>query len=194
MRIIDITRPVQEAPVYPGDEPAEIRRVCDMRRGGAYNASVIRMGSHIGTHADADCHYLPDSPVGAGEMGLDRYYGPCRVLTIPAGSVIAPAALLGRVEGCPRVALHGGGRSFLSGEAARCLVQCGIRTVVTDAWSVGPPDREAEVHRILLRAGVAIVENAVLDAVPDGDYTLIAFPIKLCGCDGAPVRAVLLQD
>ena len=36
-------------------------------------------------------------------------------------------------------------------------------------------------------------ECRVLSAVPEGDYLLFAFPLKLGGCDGAPVRAVLLS-
>ena len=39
--------------------------------------------------------------------------------------------------------------------------------------------------------GMAILEGIVLDDVPDGDYELIALPLKIAGCDASPVRAVL---
>ena len=32
-----------------------------------------------------------------------------------------------------------------------------------------------------------------LTAVPDGDYELIALPLKITGCDSSPVRAVLRE-
>ena len=77
-------------------------------------------------------------------------------------------------------------------DAAEYLASCAIQTVLTDAVSIAPQDNEAAVHSILMRAGIAILENAALDAVPDGDYLLFAFPLKIAGSDGAPVRAVLV--
>ena len=77
----------------------------------------------------------------------------------------------------------------------RCSIEpaaCGVKAILTDAVSVGPADNEAMIHTILMRGGVAIVENVTLDAVADGDYLLFAFPMKLGGADGAPVRAVLV--
>ena len=67
-----------------------------------------------------------------------------------------------------------------------------MKLLVTDALSVAPPDNEETVHKLLMRGGVAIVENADLSGVPDGDYMIFAYPIKYGSCDGAPVRAVLL--
>jgi arylformamidase len=36
-----------------------------------------------------------------------------------------------------------------------------------------------------------VLENLVLDAVPAGDYELIALPLRLSGVDASPVRAIL---
>ncbi len=38
---------------------------------------------------------------------------------------------------------------------------------------------------------MAILEGLVLDAVPAGDYELIALPLKFATLDASPVRAVL---
>ena len=38
-----------------------------------------------------------------------------------------------------------------------------------------------------------VLENLVLDAVPEGDYELIALPLKLTTADASPVRAVLRE-
>ena len=193
MRVIDITRVAQEAPIYPGSNPIQIEQICDMKKGGPFNASMITMGSHMGTHADAYRHFLPESDVGIDRMPLEAYYGPCRVVTVAENTPIGKAALAGRVEGAERLVIHGGGYSYLEADAARYLVELGIRAIVTDAWSVAPLDNEAEIHGILLGAGVALVENVTLEGVADGDYLLAAFPVKLKDCDGAPVRAVLLE-
>jgi len=40
---------------------------------------------------------------------------------------------------------------------------------------------------------MTILEGLVLRDVPEGDYELIALPLRLVGFDGSPVRAVLRQ-
>ena len=64
----------------------------------------------------------------------------------------------------------------------------------TDGWSPAPLDNEKEIHRILLLNHVAVIENVILDHVKDGDYDLIAFPANFGDTDGAPVRAVLVEQ
>ena len=193
MKIFDISRSLQDAPRYPGDPPVEISRVHDMDAGELWNESAITAGSHNGTHADAASHFFVDgSTIDA--MPLEAYCGPCRVLSVSAEELLRADDLKGRIGGAERIALHTGGDVYLCEQAASYLAGCGVKLLVTDAISVAPEDNEAEVHRILLGGGVAIVENADLSAVPDGDYLIFAFPVKIAGCDGAPVRAVLLQS
>jgi kynurenine formamidase len=51
------------------------------------------------------------------------------------------------------------------------------------------------VHRVLLLAGVIIVEGlANLDQIRRDLVTLMVFPLKVAGGDGAPVRAFALED
>ena len=193
MKIFDITRTIQEAPLYPGTPPFSMHKVSDLLNGDEYNESEMILSSHMGTHADAASHYLQDA-CSIETMPLERYLGPCTVMTIPAHTVVSSTIFRGKIEGISRLVLHGGGNTYLSEEAATYLVQCGVQTIVTDAWSIAPLDREAAVHHILLEAGVAIVENVILDNVPDGRYQLSAFPLRIAGCDGAPVRAVLFRE
>lgn len=189
MRIYDITRVLQEAPLYPGDAAPRLSRA--PRAPGAPDVFTLTAQLHSGTHADAFSHYLPDG-ASIESMPLEAYCGPCRVLTVPQSSFIRLDDLRGKISGAQRIALRSGGTSFLCEEAAEYIAACGVRALVTDAVSVGPEYNEAAIHTILMRAGVAIVENAVLDGVPDGDYLLFAFPMKLGGGDGASVRAVLV--
>jgi len=194
MRIIDITRVAQDAPVYPGASSIEVNQVYDMHKGAAFNASMITAGSHMGTHADASRHFIKDNTTGIDKMELSLYYGSCRVITFPENTLITRNALEGKIDGCERLVIHGGGFSYLAKDAADYIVEAGVRTIVTDAWSIAPLDNEAEIHETIMAPGLAVVENAVLDGVEDGEYTLCAFPVKLGGCDGAPVRAVLLSE
>lgn len=190
MTIYDITRVFQEAPVYPGDIKPEITERNDFGEGA--KCSQIKAGSHSGTHADAFSHFIMDG-VTIDDMPLDYYCGSCRVVTVPNNGLIKQEDLLGKLGGAERVILHTGGNAFLSEDAAAYLVNCRIKTIVTDSVSIGPQDNEVSIHLSLMRGGIAIIENALLDNIKDGEYILFAFPIKYGKCDGAPVRAVLLR-
>lgn len=192
MKIYDITRSAQEAPLYPGDAPIEIGKLMDMEQGAAYNSSLITAGSHIGTHADAFSHFLADGKT-IDQMELEHYCGKCRVISVPGKALITLEDIRGQLAGTERLVLHTGGESYLCEAAAEYLVACGVKTVVTDAVSIGSEDNEKAIHLILFHAGIAVVENAVLEGVEDGEYLLFAFPIKYASCDGAPVRAVLIS-
>lgn len=190
MKIIDITRTLQEAPVYPGDQPPTLQR--EERAPGVPDRFSLTMELHNGTHADALSHYIPEGE-SIDQMPLENTCGPCRVLAVPENCLIRVDDLRGRISGAQRVALCSRGSAFLCEEAAEYLAACGVRAVVTDAVSIAPPDNEAVIHTILMRAGISIVENTLLEHVPEGDYLLIALPLKVGGGDGAPARAVLLS-
>ena len=192
MKIIDITRTVQEAPLYPGSSPAIIERVADIQKGAHANVSMITSGSHIGTHADAFSHFVKESDIGVDQMELFYYYGKCRVITVPENSIITKEMLKDKFNNCERLVIHGNGHSYLSKEAAEYIIEKAVITIVTDALSIAPRDNEVEIHNLILGSKIAVVENVILDGVADGDYTLCAFPIKFGDCDGAPVRAVLI--
>ena len=193
MQIIDISRPIQTAPKYPTAPATVLTQINFIERGSESNFTLVSTNTHAGTHVDAKRHFVADGP-GIGEMDLSIYYGPIRVLTFPVRALLTRADFEGRIDGAERVGMHGGGFTYLTEEAADYLVEKGVRCLVTDGWSPAPLDNEKAIHRALLLGDVGIVENACFDGVPDGDYTLIAFPANYGGSDGAPARAVLLKD
>lgn len=192
MRIIDISRGLMYAPVYPGDEQAKTVKITDVENGDVSGYSVITAGSHSATHADAFSHFIMGGKT-IDKMELDHYYGKCIVVTTPENMPVYKKDLEGKIEGYERIVLHTG-KGYLTKEAAQYLVEAGVKTVVTDYWSIAPLDNEKEIHEIILGNGIAAVENVVLDNVDDGEYILSAFPIKIEGCDGGFVRAVLIEE
>lgn len=191
MKIYDISRGILQAPAYPGDAPVKFEKDKDMEKGDSCNASIINACVHAGTHADAFSHFLPEGET-IDKMPLEHYCGKCRVLTVPGDSLVKLSDIKGRLAGSERLVLRSGGTSFLCEQAAEYIAACGIRAVVTDAVSIAPSDNEEIIHKLLFDGRVAVIENVILDEVEDGDYLLFAFPVKYDGCDGAPVRAVLI--
>ena len=72
------------------------------------------------------------------------------------------------------------------------LADLGVRLVGIDTASIDPADSKTlPSHQAIRRRGLRVLENLVLDEVPEGDYELIALPLKLMTADASPVRAVL---
>jgi kynurenine formamidase len=72
------------------------------------------------------------------------------------------------------------------------LADLGVLLVGIDTASIDPADsKQLPSHQVIRRRGLRVLENLVLDAVPEGDYELIALPLKLTTADASPVRAVL---
>ncbi len=151
------------------------------------------MSAHVGTHVDAPSHVIPDgAPVG--QLPLEAFIGPARVVDIPGRGEVGPDALPRGSLGSPRVLFRTGGKVFLSPLAALRLAERGVLLVGTDAMSVDPEDAvDLPVHRALLSRGIALLENLDLSAASPGDYRLVALPLYFKELDASPVRAILIK-
>jgi len=82
----------------------------------------------------------------------------------------------------------------LTAACARYLVDTGIKTIGTDAISIGDSYEEYEVHHTLLDAGIVVIEGLEMPDVKAGDYFLACLPLKIANGDGGPARAVLIKE
>ncbi len=74
------------------------------------------------------------------------------------------------------------------------LARHGIALIGIDTPSLDPQDSKTmDAHKAVRRHGLSILEGVVLDDVPEGDYELIALPLRLMTADASPVRAVLRE-
>lgn len=199
----DISPTISAAiPVWPGDTPFEASPTWEIRDGCPVHVSRMTMTTHLGAHTDAPSHYDPAGP-GIDAVGLAPYLGPCRVIHCMGLSVVRPEHVADHIRGMPpRVLLRTYERApqaawdaafpAIAPETIDLLAAHGAILVGTDAASLDPQDSKClDAHHAVRRHGMAILEGVVLDAVPPGDYELIALPLKLAGMDASPVRAVL---
>ncbi|RZL93630.1 MAG: arylformamidase [Variovorax sp.] len=205
-RIWDISPPVHEgAPVFPGDTPYRQRWAATIEPGCPVNVSEITLSPHVGAHADAPLHY---DPAGAtiGNVDLTPYLGPCRVIhAIARGPLVESEHLAHALDGLPpRVLVRTYQRAPVDrwdGELAAFapatierLAALGVKLVGIDTASIDPADSKTlDSHQVIRRLGLRVLENLVLDEVPEGDYELIALPLRLVTADASPVRAVLRE-
>jgi len=189
VRLIDVTRGIGPSMrVYPGDPVPRIEVLCDPSRGEPARVSLLHVGTHSGTHIDAPCH-LPGLEGGIESIPIEALLGPAFVRggwgpTVGAGDLsrFPPESVRCLLRGEPVV----------SPDAARECVRRGIRLLGTEGLSIDPVGRpDMPAHRILLQAGVVVLENLDLTAAPDGSCELFALPALIPGGDGAPARVIL---
>ena len=202
-RIWDISPPISPAtPTFPGDTPFSLSWTARIGPGCPVNLSAITLSPHVGAHADAPLHYgVAASAID--DVELEPYLGPCRVIhAIGCGPLITPAHLTHAAGGLPpRVLVRtceaapttwSTAFTAFAPDTIPWLAGQGVRLVGLDSQSVDPAESKTlDSHHQLLGLDVRVLENLVLDAVPEGDYELIALPLKLVGADASPVRAIL---
>lgn len=190
MKIYDISQEVFSCEVYPGDPVPEKQVICSTAAGDLYNLSSFAMCAHNGTHIDAPFHFLHNGKT-VEQMPLDIFVGDCYVAR-HAGDVTAGDAerILEKANGAERILIAG--NVTVTAEAAEVFAQSGIKLIGNEGQTIGPEEAPMQVHLILLRRGIALLEGIVLDGVPEGRYFLSAAPLNLGGCDGAPCRAYLI--
>lgn len=197
MIIYDITRDLSaDAILYPGDIRPRFREIDN----GQYRVTEMTIGTHSGTHIDAPSHYLEGGRT-VDQIPLDVLAGSARVLDCSdVETVIGPGSLAGRLRGVRTLLLKtwfsrreqfDPGYPALSLEAADLIIEAGITCLGTDAPSIEAFSGDGSVHRRLLGGGTVVLELLDLAAVPEGDYHMVALPMRLAGADGSPVRAIL---
>ena len=192
MKLWDITRELTSAPVYPGDPAPRLTRIQQMELGDICNLTSLSLCAHNATHLDAPLHFIPEGE-DISQVPLEACCGPCRVAEWE-GPLLGDAAerLTERYPGVKRWLFKGDMTVDIS--AAYVLADAGPVLIGVEAQSVSSPDQTERVHRHLLGSGVLLLEGLDLSAVSPGEYTLYAAPMKIAGCEGAPVRAFLTDD
>ena len=204
---IDVSIPLRDGMSgWPGDKPFERTLTHSMATGAANNLSQFSTSAHIGTHMDAPLHFIQNAP-GIETLPIEAVVGRARVIQINDTDAVRPEELRSHsLQPGERVLfrtrnseLRLSERDFtkefvhISPDAARYLANRQVRTVGVDYLSVGAFHEESgrETHRILLGAGIWIIEGINLTNVEPGDYEMICLPLRMVGSDGAPARAVL---
>jgi arylformamidase len=178
-------------------------------RGDSCSVSRITLSPHTGAHVDAPLHVL-DGTGGAedrtsadvGSLALDSFIGPCRVFCISSDEAIARRTVeslplagvsraLFRTRAQANHTVFPSTFAHFSADAAEFLAAhvrlVGIDTPSVDRWD----SKDLPAHRALFARGVAVLEGLDLTEAADGEYELIALPLRLTDLDGSPVRAVL---
>jgi arylformamidase len=205
-KLWDISPPVDAgSPVFPGDTSYQQQWTAQIAPGCPVNVSAITLSPHVGAHADAPLHYDPQG-AAVGALDLQPFLGRCRVIhALQAGPLVElahlrhawadlPARVL--VRTCQRFPLTAfdAALTAFDPQTIDALADLGVQLIGTDSASIDPADSKTlPSHQRIRARGLRVLENLWLDEVPEGDYELIALPLKLMSADASPVRAVLRE-
>ena len=208
-RIIDLTLTVR-----PGMRGVEFEPLHSVEEHG-WNSRTLHLYSHSGTHMDAPLHF------GAGAGTIDRI--PLEHCLLPAWVAdlggIEPKALItvARLGAVAEKVRPGDGLLLKTGwsahverpqyyrdnfprvspELAEWCVGRRVRLLGVEPPSVADVndlDELTAVHRVLLGAGIVIVEGLTnLAALREERVLFGALPLKIEGGDGSPCRAFALE-
>jgi arylformamidase len=188
----------------------EPKLTSQISQGDVCNVSIIHQGAHTGTHMDAPHHFVEHGKT-IEELDLNVLVGPVEVVELYGRPVLSASDFEGlnlptdtqrvlvKTDNTLRRLIHDSKfhRDYVGvgSDAAEWLVERGIKLIGVDYLSVGPyGDENIQTHRTLLGNDVVVIETLDLGHVNAGQYTLVAVPPCLKGLEGAPVRAILIQD
>jgi arylformamidase len=175
--------------------------------GDVANVTQLSMDVHSGTHVDAPRHFI-DHGATIEELGLDPFVGEALVCDVCPFREITASVLeaAGIADGTKRLLLRTVNSeqpdlfrmpfdqdyAALTLDGAEWLARKNVRLVGIDYLSVQRYTESPDVHRVLLGAGIAILEGICLADIAPGPYELLCLPMRLVDVEGAPARAVLM--
>lgn len=180
-----------------------------------WNARMLHLYSHAGTHMDAPSHFGIEGP-SIDMFSIDECQGEAVVVDlngIKAGALIevddlgaakeliAPGNILLLKTGWSQYVykeVYRNGLPRISEALARWCVNQKVKMIGVEPPSIADVNNIEEltlIHTIFLKAGVRIVEGLCnLDALTREKVHFFAVPLRIEGGDGAPCRAFAIED
>lgn len=210
-KIVDLSWSITEkTPIYPGDPEPKIDVATTLENEG-YNLSGVFLGTQTGTHVDAPYHFSNDGET-IDNMELDFFFGEAVLIKvkdkksneaitmrdvepyksqISAGKIILFQTNWYKKYGTEEFFEH----PYVAGEVAEFLVDKGVRFLCIDTINADQTGgTEFPVHDLFSEKRLMIGENWTnFEAIDFDNIVIAAFPLKIVGTDGSPVRAVAME-
>jgi arylformamidase len=203
MKMYDVTAPIFEGmPVYK-NKPEKQPKLTTVTN-DYVTESRIDMDVHTGTHIDAPLHM-----VKGGEtfetIPLEKLVGNCKVfdLTNVKDKISKEDLQHLNIEENDFVLFKTQNSMedafnfefiYVAEDAAQYLADKKVRGVGIDALGIERSQPGHPTHKTLFGSGVIVIEGLRLKDVPEGEYFMVAAPLKLVGTDAAPARVLLFED
>ncbi|MBT3817563.1 MAG: cyclase family protein [Candidatus Magasanikbacteria bacterium] len=198
--IYDLTLAInKKISIFPGDPKLEITQSATIEKDG-YNEKRISFNTHFGTHIDFPQHMLKDGKT-LSDYPIEKFIG--KGIVLDAKDKNINEINLDKIKKDDFVFFYTGhidkiySDNFfkesptLSKEFTKKLVEKEISIIGLDSYS--PDNAPYEIHKILLKNDILIVENLVnLDKLIGKRFTCYIAPLHIEHSDGSPCRVIAL--
>jgi arylformamidase len=210
-QFFDLTRTIsQKMQVYPGDPQPKFEPHSTIKD-DKVNVTRITVGSHTGTHVDAQSHFLSNDNSIESEP-LSKFIGKATIIDVSdkggggggrRGGITAKdlnrySDMVQRDDILLTYTGTGDRRTnfaYLDISAARWIVNHKIKCIGIDTLSIEKyGSKDAPTHKLLLSEGIGIIEN--LDNLKQfvaKRMFLVCLPLPFEGIDGSLARAILFE-
>ncbi len=202
MKIFDLTMPINNrTPSFPEDPKQEIKQFATIEKDG-WNEKRISFNSHFSTHIDAPFHMLAEGKK-LDEFPIKTFIGKAIVLDVRGQKEIKVDLNNIKKDDIVLFCTNHSKKLYsedffennpvLSRKTAEELVKKKVRIVGMDSFS--PDNPPYEIHKILMRKNILILENLVnLEQLLGKQFTCYVMPLKIEEADGAPCRVIAVID
>ncbi|RST74240.1 cyclase family protein [Siminovitchia acidinfaciens] len=202
MKVYDITSTIVEGMTVYKNKPEKQPKLTTVTN-GYVTESRIDMDVHCGTHVDSPLHMVIDGDTFE-TISLEDLVGPCKVLDfsevedrvtkedLEAFDIQKGDFVLLKTKNSYEEEFNFD-FIFLAHDGAEYLSELGVSGVGIDSLGIERSQEGHPTHKTLFSNKVIIIEGLRLKEVDQGNYFMVAAPLKLVGTDAAPAR-VLLMD
>lgn len=206
MEILDISPTLSsKIAVFPGDTEFQRKVLCTINESTNFLLSTLTLSCHTGAHADAPNHYHKNGRA-IHEQDLSLYIGGAQVISVKTSAAriklkdiehtpIRQKRILFKTESFPNPQAWNDNFKGFEPEVISYLAKKNVKLIGIDTPSVDESnDKKLVAHHEIYKNDIAILEGLVLKDVQDGEYFLVALPLKILNADASPVRAVLIKN
>lgn len=206
MELYDVTMTISESmQVYKNkdEKRPEISITRDFDTSNA-RESRLSLDLHTGTHMDMPLHFFQNGE-SLEHLDLNRLITPCRVLDfthlnqgiskddLEEKDLKGVSFVLFKTRNSFEEAFNPD-FIYLKRDGAAYIRDLGMDGVGIDALGIERSQPDYATHKILLENNILILEGLRLAHVEEGDYRMLALPLKIKGVEASPLRVVLIRD
>lgn len=207
LEVVDISTDLERCRCFwPGDQGVSIVTQEDDSHSVA--VSRIDMSCHTGTHIDTPYH-INKREIDPRFLSLGRLVGRAHLARLPSSTREITREILSALNlptSLRRLLLSTANSqegvmqkpfsndyAGLTEDGAAWLVDNKVELIGLDGPSFAVPRSSGAVHRLVLEAGITVIEGLTLTEIREGEYLLCCLPLPISRLDGIPCRAVLIE-
>lgn len=202
MKMHDVTGTIYEGMTVYKNKPEKQPKM-NQGTNGYVTETRLELDVHTGTHIDAPRHMVVDGDTFE-TISMEDLVGQCKVFDLTQVEDGISKKDLERfdIQKNDFVFLKTKNSFedtfnfdfiYLAQDGAEYLSEIGVRGVGIDTLGIERSQEGHPTHKTLFAKKIIIIEGLRLKEINQGEYFMVAAPLKLEGTDGSPARVLLFE-